>query len=269
MASLRNRHLDREKKTLADVFQGVDTDGSGDLTANELHKALVGLGIPHSPETVAAVMDELDMDDDDSISLSELSARLAAYRRKRRAFVAKVFHQCFEYIHKSGQSVTHLFSRVDADGSGELDLLEFQESMRRMGQNLSPNQAFEIMAELDLDGNGHIGVSEFLDKLKQVREQSKKRMQRCKQLFAEFDSDGSGVLDEAEVACVAGKMGLSDRVSDPLFLKTMIHEMESMYSQHVDGSEIADHSGTGETKAHFCSVASFVHLRDVLVEQLT
>ena len=223
-------------------------DGSGDLTANELHEALVALGIPHSQEAAEAVMDELDMDDSDSVSLSELSARLAAYRRKRRAFVAKVFNQCFEYIHKSGHSATQVFSRVDADGSGELDLLEFQESMRRMGQNLSPNQAYEIMAELDLDGSGTINVSEFLDKLKQVREESEKRMQRCKQLFAELDSNGSGFLDEAEVACVAGKMGLSDMVSDPLFLKNMIHEMESMYSQHLDGSEIADHSGTGETK---------------------
>ena len=39
-------------------------------------------------------------------------------------------------------------------------MLEFQESMRRMGQSLSPNQAAEVMAELDLDGSGTIGVSE-------------------------------------------------------------------------------------------------------------
>eukprot|EP01043_Picozoa_sp_COSAG02_P024092 COSAG02_NODE_1306_length_13342_cov_5.305822_3_plen_1617_part_00 len=251
--SLWNRHLDREKKTLADVFKGIDADGSGDLTANELHKALVGLGIPHKQEAAEAVLDELDMDGDDSVSLAELSARLADYRRKRRTFVAKVFNQCFEYIHKSGHSATQIFSRVDTDGSGELDLLEFQESMRRMGQSLSPNQAFEIMAELDLDGSGTIGVSEFLDKLKQVREESENRMQRCKQLFSEFDSDRSGFLDEAEVACVAGKLGLSDMVSDPVFVKSMIHEMESMYSQNLKGSETADHSGTGEKKAHFCS----------------
>lgn len=252
MASVRNRYLDREKKTLADVFAGIDTDGSGDLTTEEFHKALLGLGIPHSQEAADAVVDELDMDGDASISPTELSAQLAAYRRKRRAFVAKVFQQCFEYIHKTQQSATQIFSRVDADSSGELDLLEFQESMRRMGQNLTSNQAFEIMAELDLDGSGTIGVSEFLDKLKQVRAESETRMQKCKQLFREADSDGSGFLDEEEVVYVAGKMGLSELVSDPLFVNNMIHEMQSMYTQHLEGSRTAGHSGTGENSAHSC-----------------
>ena len=216
----------------------------------EFHKALLGLGIPHSQEAADAVVDELDMDGDASISLTELSAQLAAYRRKRRRFVAKVFQQCFEYIHKTRQSATQIFSRVDTDGSGELDLLEFQESMRRMGQHLTSNQAFEIMAELDLDGSGTIGVSEFLDKLKQVRAETETRMQKCKQLFREADKDGSGFLDEDEVVYVAAKMGLSEMVSDRLFVKNMIHEMESMYAQHLEDSNTADHSGTGENSAH-------------------
>ena len=241
---LLSLHLDREKKTLADVFQGVDVDGSGDLTADEFHEALLSLDISHKKETVAAVIEELDMDGDATITLTELSAQLAVYRRKRRAFVAKVFNQCFEHIHTSGHSATQIFSRVDVDGSGELDVLEFQESMRRMGQNLSPNQAFEVMAELDLDGSGTIGVSEFLDKLKQVRAESEARVLKCRQLFEEADNDGSGFLDEKEIAYVAGKMGLSDMVSDPTFVTNMIHEMESMYSQHLDETETANHSGT-------------------------
>ena len=177
----------------------------------------------------------------------ELSARLAAYRRKRRTFVAKVFNQCFEYIHKSGHSATQVFSRVDTDGSGELDLLEFQESMRRMGQSLSPNQAFEVMAELDLDGSGTIGVSEFLDKLKQVREESENRMQRCKQLFSEFDSDGSGVLDEARWHVVGMFVCCCSR---PSVGQNMIREMESRQPA-PGGSETADHSGTGEKNISF------------------
>eukprot|EP01046_Picozoa_sp_COSAG06_P004743 COSAG06_NODE_203_length_20332_cov_14.679978_11_plen_1688_part_00 len=232
-------HLDREKKMLADVFQGVDVDGSGDLTADEFHDALLSLDISHKKEAAAAVIEELDMDGDATITLAELSTQLAVYRRKRRAFVANVFNQCFEHINTSGQSATQIFSRVDVDGSGELDVLEFQESMRRMGQNLSPNQAFEVMAELDLDGSGTIGVSEFLDKLKYVRAESEGRVQKCKQLFAEADDDGSGFLDEKEITYVAGKMGLSDMVSDPTFVTNMIHEMESLsLSYH-------GHSGSG------------------------
>jgi hypothetical protein len=81
-----------------------------------------------------------------SITIVELSAQLGSYRRGRRAFVAKVFNQCFDFIHRTGVSATQVFSRVDVDGSGELDVLEFQESMRRMGQSLTSNQAAEVMA---------------------------------------------------------------------------------------------------------------------------
>jgi Ca2+-binding EF-hand superfamily protein len=94
-------------------------------------------------------------------------------------------------------------------------------------------------------------VAEFLDKLKEVHALSEKTIERCKQLFAKADSDGSGFLDEAEVAYVAEEMGLSDKVCDPLFVKTMINEMESLYSQHLEDSELADHSGTGENQVHF------------------
>ena len=120
------QHLDREKISLADVFKGVDVDGSGDLTLAEFHEALLSLNIPHKQEGAIAVMQELDMDDDLSITLAELSAHLASYRRGRRAFVAKTFAQCFDFIHRTGNSATQIFSRVDVDGSGELDVLEFQ-----------------------------------------------------------------------------------------------------------------------------------------------
>jgi Ca2+-binding EF-hand superfamily protein len=136
---------------LVDIFEDVDVDGDNKLTTEEFHNALLGLGVHHPLEATKAAVNELDMDGDESISPAELSAQLAAYRRKRRTLVAKVFKQCFEFIQKSGQTASQIFSRVDTDGSGELDLLEFQESMRRMGQNLTPNQACEVMAELDLD----------------------------------------------------------------------------------------------------------------------
>ena len=48
------QHLDREKISLADVFKGVDVDGSGDLTLAEFHAALLRLNIPHAVRTCIA-----------------------------------------------------------------------------------------------------------------------------------------------------------------------------------------------------------------------
>eukprot|EP01043_Picozoa_sp_COSAG02_P052681 COSAG02_NODE_5712_length_4103_cov_4.263237_6_plen_102_part_01 len=101
---------------LVDIFEDVDVDGDNKLTTEEFHNALLGLGVHHPLEATKAAVNELDMDGDESISPAELSAQLAAYRRKRRTLVAKVFKQCFEFIQKSGQTASQIFSRVDTDG---------------------------------------------------------------------------------------------------------------------------------------------------------
>ena len=50
-----------------------------------------------------------------------LKAHLGSYRRGRRAFVAKTFSQCFDFINQTGNSATQIFSRVDVDGAISLE----------------------------------------------------------------------------------------------------------------------------------------------------
>ena len=220
-------YMDTERKTVPEIFAANDGDDSGHLDPVEFHDALLAIGIQQSERTARQVMRELDMDQDGDISLAELTARLTSYRRKRRAFAAKVLSNVFDFINKTNASATRIFSRVDSDGTGDLDVLEFQEALRRMGQNLTPDQVHEIMNELDLDQSGTIGVSEFLDKLKLAESERQADMRKCKRLFQEADQDGSGTLDTDELASVAIKMGLGEQMKEPEFLRHMMAEMEA------------------------------------------
>ena len=77
----------------------------------EFHAGLTSLGIELDLDNAQAVMDVLDNNSDGHIDILELGLRIAAYRRKRRAFTAKILTRVFEYIRKTNASATRIFSR--------------------------------------------------------------------------------------------------------------------------------------------------------------
>ena len=54
-----------------------------------------------------------------------------------------------------------VFAAMDTDGSGELDLEEFGEALRKLGLPLRREQAAELMAAIDTDGSGTLDQEEF------------------------------------------------------------------------------------------------------------
>ena len=55
-----------------------------------------------------------------------------------------------------------LFSKVDVDGSGEIDAAELVTAMAGLGESISARQAEAMMAGADQDGNGTLDVGEFI-----------------------------------------------------------------------------------------------------------
>lgn len=64
-----------------------------------------------------------------------------------------------------GQSLTDMadiFSAVDTDGSGSIDVREFRDGIRRLGLGLTEPQIQEMVMAFDEDGNGEIEHKEFM-----------------------------------------------------------------------------------------------------------
>ena len=134
---------------------------------------------------------------------------------------------------------------MDADGSGDLDVEEFQDAMASMGQKLTELQVDEVMSELDIDGSGTIEASEFMDKLKQFGQERTDEIAKCHEIFAEIDDDKSGFLDAKEVKKLAKRMGFEEQLSQKGFLKKMIAEMEAAGSDGADGGAAAGRGARG------------------------
>ena len=56
-----------------------------------------------------------------------------------------------------------IFTAVDADGSGTVDVREFRDGIKRLGLGLTEPQIQEMIAVFDEDGNGEIDRKEFMD----------------------------------------------------------------------------------------------------------
>ena len=222
-------YMEKSGETIAEIC------GSDDLSVQEFHGALTRIGIKASLRTAREIMTELAMDrihNRQELTAAEVNVRLETYRRKRRAFASKVLNDVFAQIQKTKACATRIFARVDADGTGMLDVFELQEALLRMGQELTPEQVHDVMAELDCDCDSSVGMSEFLDKLKQAESNRAAEMRRCRALFEHADADGSGQLDRAEVRRVAEQMGLREQLSENAdFLSAMIADIRGSVAE--------------------------------------
>ena len=64
-----------------------------------------------------------------------------------------------------GQTLTDMadiFSSIDVDGSGSIDVREFRDGIRRLGLGLTEPQIQEMVMAFDEDGNGEIEHKEFM-----------------------------------------------------------------------------------------------------------
>ena len=239
--------LSASGQTAAELFAQLDVDGSGELDATEWHQALEGLGIKVQAAAADAAMKELDMDGGSTLEVVELVDKIAEFQRKRRVFVSTVLGRVCEYIDSTNTSLVRLFARVDRDGSGDLDVVELQEALRKMGQDLSELEVEEITRELaprELMSSRH-----FLDALIQFEKEREVYTAKCQKLFNEVDGDGSGHLDKNEVKILAEKLGLGEQLANPLShltLDGLIADIEGSRRSHESSEEEDEAEGDGK-----------------------
>jgi len=95
-----------------------------------------------------------------------------------------------------------MIAGLDEDGDGEVSIKEFLNVMEpivgQMEEDETPNEITRRMWEvLDVDGGGSVTISEFRDVLEKVG--LTMSYEEVRELFAAFDDDGSGALEEEEL----------------------------------------------------------------------
>ena len=129
---------------LRDAFTLFDKDGSGTISATELDTVLSALGQRTSPEELAAMLDQADVDGDGEIDFPEFLAMMAK----------KMRHSDPDFEIKEAFAV---FS----DGDEFIPEDRIREIMENLGEKLTDKTLQNLILEADHDGDGKINYSDF------------------------------------------------------------------------------------------------------------
>ncbi|XP_045193614.1 programmed cell death protein 6-like isoform X1 [Mercenaria mercenaria] len=144
------------------VFQRVDKDRSGQITATELGQALSnGTWTPFNPETVRLMIGMFDRDNSGTINFQEFSS-------------------LWKYV----TDWQNCFRSYDRDNSGAIDRNELKTALTSFGYRLSDRFYDVLVKKFDRSGRGQVAFDDFI--------QCAVCMQTLTSAFRQHDTDQDG-----------------------------------------------------------------------------
>eukprot|EP00931_Biecheleriopsis_adriatica_P109331 TRINITY_DN8358_c0_g2_i1.p1 TRINITY_DN8358_c0_g2~~TRINITY_DN8358_c0_g2_i1.p1 ORF type:complete len:187 (-),score=47.06 TRINITY_DN8358_c0_g2_i1:147-707(-) len=143
---------DSELKEFAWAFNLYDVLEDGIIDVVQVRKALSWLGEEPSEKKFLAVMNEVDSH----------AKGIVDFQR----FIRIVSH--FDRSVLTEDELVNAFKIFDKDKSGSIDAIELQDVLKKLGFDVSPLQAEEMIQEADNDGSGECGYREFVSKILQI-----------------------------------------------------------------------------------------------------
>jgi Ca2+-binding EF-hand superfamily protein len=126
---------------LRQIFQKVDSDGSGQIEAGELGEALEnGAWEPFNPGTVALMVGMFDRNGDGTISFPE-------------------FKKLWKYM----EEWTTTFRRYDADGSGRISAKELHTALSSFGYRLGRSCIQTLVRRFDRTKEDSLAFDDFIE----------------------------------------------------------------------------------------------------------
>ena len=147
----------KEVSDLRALFKQIDKDGSGHITDDELMSGLKEGGYVLTEEEAMWLMRGVDVNSDGKLDVDEFCACMIDLRRTQDTAIWEEF-------------VAGLFSRVDTDGSGSVELDELLRFMPECldGGEETLRAAEDALREADLDGDGVVSFDEFKEMLNEA-----------------------------------------------------------------------------------------------------
>lgn len=167
-AQQRPGSTDSTKYKLQKIFNGVDKDGDGRLSEEELRGALInGDYTKFNPETVKLMIKMFDRNGDKSIDFEE-----------------------FGYLWKYLADWRKLFARFDQDKNDTISFPEFDDAMKAFGYTLSPGFVQNLFAQYShTNRKTHQRVISF-----DMFVQCCITVKRMTEAFKQFDTDRDGIV---------------------------------------------------------------------------
>jgi len=212
---------------LTTLFLQADEDGNGVLDRHEFKKLMQDADLGLTKKQIKLLYSQADMNDDGAIEYREfipacaelimsIQAREQA-RQQRSELEAQAEADADYFFHgMSKEEIESLmrqaFQEADKDGSGELNLKEFQTFLRELPLNLTKQEINAAMLEVDTNDDGQVSLDEFVPLFHVVmREMFKNEILKenrepdevAQYLFdccREYDIDGTGYIKQQKFA---------------------------------------------------------------------
>ena len=136
---------DEQRKDLQDIFDQFDKDKDGAIGTRELANVLFTLGQNPTDDEVAAMIKEVDLNNDGKIDLDEFITLMG----KRTPDT------------QTEDEVINAFRVFDKEGNGLIASSELKHIMMTIGDKMSEEEAQEMINEADIDEDGYINYEEF------------------------------------------------------------------------------------------------------------
>jgi calcium-dependent protein kinase len=134
------------------IFEAIDADGSGTITAAELHEALGKQGATFTPEAAKQLMDLIDVDANGTIEYDEfLAATMSTHQMMKE------------------ENMRAAFAHFDADGDGTISREELRAALAGGAYDGPDDDIERIIDEVDKDGDGEIDYDEFVAMLSSLQ----------------------------------------------------------------------------------------------------
>lgn len=115
--------------------------GSGEIDQDELRGLMNSFGLFPSDLELAALMGEVDTDGSGTVSFDE--------------FVRTIVHKVEgDEMEGEVQELRNVFALFDRDGSGNLDASEIRGALKKLGVDLTEEEADFLVNDIDTDGDG-------------------------------------------------------------------------------------------------------------------
>jgi Ca2+-binding EF-hand superfamily protein len=166
-----------------ELFETFDKDNSGKIEIRELRAAMLLMGIEDATiQDAKEIMSIIDKDGDGKLDYHELLKALkdniakeqeeeeeeSEVETSKEAAAQDILRRMRLYAREhGGMRATELFETFDKDKNGTIEIREFRAAMILMGiENVTLQDAKDIMAIIDCDGDGKLDYNELLKALK-------------------------------------------------------------------------------------------------------
>jgi Ca2+-binding EF-hand superfamily protein len=140
-----------------EYFRLADTSGDGRLGHDEVEKMVKRIGVQLSKDQLDEIFREVDKDGSGEIEFDEYCAMMVKLTGVRKRINAR------EYIDRADiDNYRQAFNNFDTSGDGTISAKELDRLLRKMEIVLRVDQVESLLTKYDADGSGEIDFVEFL-----------------------------------------------------------------------------------------------------------